>query len=156
MSSAEFRDIIREKSSAKELSDNQIDDALCAFLTDVEPRKVKMLLELKKKYRLLLLSNNNPIAWEGCKTLFREASGGIGIEEVFDKLYLSFQMNLSKPGEAIFNELLVKEGILPHESLFIDDAPKNIETAKKLGFNVLLYNVEEDLCCKVAEILSND
>ena len=115
-----------------------------------------MLLELKKKYRLLLLSNNNPIAWEGCKTLFREASGGIDIEEVFDKLYLSFQMNLSKPGEAIFNELLVKEGILPHESLFIDDAPKNIETAKKLGFNVLLYNVEDDLCCKVAEILSND
>ena len=33
---------------------------------------------------------------------------------------------------------------------------ENIETAKKLGFNVLLYNVEEDLCCKVAKILSND
>jgi putative hydrolase of the HAD superfamily len=156
ISSAEFRDIIRERSSAKELSDKQIDDALCAFLTDVDPKKVTMLLELKKKYRLLLLSNNNPIAWEGCKTLFKEASGGIAIDDVFDNLYLSYQMNLSKPGEAIFNELLIKEGILPHESLFIDDAPKNIETAKKLGFNVLLYNVEEDLCCKVAEILSND
>lgn len=155
ISSAEFRDIIREHSEAESLSDEQIDNALCQFLTRVEPYKIDLLLELKKRYRLLLLSNNNAIAWEGCKVLFKEA-GGVDIEDVFDKLYLSYQMNLSKPGKEIFKEVLTQEGILPSESLFIDDAPKNIETAHELGFRVLLYNVEDDLRSKVAESLEDD
>lgn len=155
ISSSEFRDIIREHSEADSLSDKQIDSALCQFLTHVEPYKIEFLLELKKHYRLLMLSNNNPIAWEGCKVLFKQASG-VEIEEVFDKLYLSYQMNLSKPGKEIFNELLHCEGILPSQSLFVDDSPKNIETAKELGFEVLLYNVEDNLRSKVTQCLNND
>ena len=33
----------------------------------------------------------------------------------------------------------------PQESLFIDDAPANIETAAQLGFKTLLYDVNKNL-----------
>ena len=44
-----------------QLTDEQIDGAWCSFLTDIPAEKLMLLSELKKKYRMLLLSNTNPL-----------------------------------------------------------------------------------------------
>ena len=148
----EFREIVKGHCSKENIEDNDIDEALNSFLTLVEPYKVKMLLELKKEYNLLLLSNVNPIAWKRCCELFMEA-GGVDIEDVFEKLYLSFELKSSKPGKEIFELLINDSGVEPSETLFIDDSAANIETGEKAGLHTLLYKVDEDLNMAVKQAL---
>ena len=105
---------------------------------------MKLLLDLKEKYNLYLLSNVNPIAWKKCCELFFQAQG-VDIEDVFEKLYLSYEQKASKPGKLIYEKVLEDSGIVPGESLFIDDSAANIETGREMGLNVLLYNVDTNL-----------
>lgn len=146
--SDEFREIVKGHCTKEGITDELIDSTLNTFLTCVAPDKVELLLELRKKYNLYLLSNVNPIAWKECVKLFYQAKG-VDIEDVFDKCYLSFEMNASKPGKQIFQMLIADSGINPQESLFIDDSAANIETGKEMGLQCLLYDVNTDLCEKV-------
>lgn len=152
ISSGQFRNEVRERCTKENVTDQMIDSALLSFLTHVDPYKVKMLLDLKQKYNLLLLSNVNPIAWGRCCELFLEAHG-VDIEDVFDKLYLSYEMGSSKPGNEIFEKLISDSGIIPEETLFIDDAAANIEKGKEFGLQGLLYDVKNNLEEEVYKVL---
>lgn len=152
--SGEFRESVRQYSLNKDITDDQIDSALCAFLTEVSGYKVDFLLELKEKnYKLFLLSNTNPIAWDYAALLFKQA-GGVAIDDVFEKLYLSFEMKKSKPGKAIFEQLLSDAGIKAEETLFVDDAAANVDTAREIGFKTLWYDTTTDLSKVVTEVLT--
>ena len=144
INAAQFRDIVREHCKKEGVKDEMIDQALDSFLTEVSPYKVKLLLDLKEKYNLLLLSNVNPIAWKTCCELFYKAQG-VDIEDVFEKLYLSYEQKTSKPGTLIYEQLIADSGIVPQETLFIDDSAANIETGRQMGLNVLLYDVDSNL-----------
>lgn len=152
MDSVVFREIVKGHCKKTAIEDLEIDMALNSFLTNVEPYKVELLLQLKEKYNLMLLSNVNPIAWKRCCELFLEAKG-IDMEDMFERLYLSFEMKSSKPGTKIFEMLLEDSGAVPSETLFIDDSPANVETGKSLGLNTLLYNVSDNLAEKVKAVL---
>ncbi len=151
----EFRDHIRSISKKSDISDQAIDISLCAFLTEIAPEKGELLLSLKEKYNLYLLSNTNPIAWECAQKIFLERVG-VPIEQVFNKLYLSYEMKCSKPEKEIYNRLLEDSGVEPAQTLFIDDAVANIATGEQFGIKTLLYNVEDSLCEKVKEALENN
>lgn len=155
LKASEFRQIIRQHSTIQELTDEEIDYAIGCFLTDVNQAKVKYLLKLKRNYDLYLLSNINPIAWKRSKKLFKE-SYGVRMSDVFRKRFLSYRMNMSKPGEDIFKEAIREGGFIPEETLFIDDGEANIETARKLGFKVLLFDVNKDIEAQVQPLLDAD
>ena len=142
--SAEFRDEIRSRCNKENVKDEEIDEAFYTFLTQVDPYKVKLLMELKKKYHLLLLSNVNPIGWSKCCELFYDANE-IDIEDVFEKLYLSFRVKASKPGKEIYEHLIKDSGINPEEALFIDDSKANIEMGAQMGLQTMYYDVTKNL-----------
>ncbi len=142
--SEQFRNEVRSRCKKDGVTDSMIDSALNSFLVCVDSYKVELLLELKEKYNLLLLSNVNPIAWSRCCELFLQAYG-VDIEDVFEKLYLSYEMGCSKPGNEIFENLIADSGIVPQETLFIDDAAANIEKGKEFGLQGLLYDVTVNL-----------
>ena len=148
----QFRNEVRERCTKEGVTDQMIDSSLNSFLTHVDSYKVKLLLDLKQKYNLLLLSNVNPIAWGRCCELFLEAYG-VDIEDVFEKLYLSYEMECSKPGKEIFQKLISDSGIVPEETLFIDDSAANIEAGKEFGIHGLLYNVDCNLEDEVYKVL---
>ena len=60
ISAAEFRNEIR-KLTPNKLTDTQIDEAWCSFLLEIPEEKLEMLIELRKKFRVVLLSNTNII-----------------------------------------------------------------------------------------------
>lgn len=152
MDSIEFRDEIRKRCTRENVQDEDIDEAFFTFLTHVDPYKVKLLMELKKKYHLLLLSNVNPIGWSKCCELFYDANE-IDIEDVFEKLYLSYRVKASKPGKEIYEYLIKDSGINPEEALFIDDSKANIEAGAEMGLNTLYYDVTKNLEEEVADKL---
>jgi len=63
-------------------------------------------------------------------------------DELFNKSYFSFAEHLEKPDPRFFELILDHEGLLPEETLFIDDSKKNIEAAEALGIHT--YNISRD------------
>ncbi len=126
------------------LSDKQIDDAWCSFLCDIPNHKINLLLELKKKFRLLLLSNTNPLHIN-VSTANEFARYGLKISDVFEKAYYSYEMGMAKPDDEIFNALLQDAGVNAGECLFLDDGIRNIENAGKLGIQTHHVSLDDDL-----------
>jgi HAD superfamily hydrolase (TIGR01509 family) len=60
--------------------------------------------------------------------------GNKGMPDFFHKAYYSNQMGHRKPDKEIYELLLQRENLNPHETFFVDDKIENIETAKRLGF----------------------
>ena len=90
-----------------------------------------------------MLSNTNPIMFESrIPELFRIQ--GLNIPDYFDKLYLSYQLGVTKPSPKIFEKIIADSGILPQETLFLDDSQKNIDAARKFGFQTYLVAPRKD------------
>jgi HAD superfamily hydrolase (TIGR01509 family) len=149
----QFRTIIRSHSSNPLITDEQIDFAVRTFLTEVKMKTVISLIELKKHYRLFLLSNTNPIAFPRCRELFLSAYG-VPMNNIFEKFFLSYEMKCSKPFKLIFEKMLEEAQIVASETLFIDDAKANIETANEIGFMTLCYEMHEDFKEQIQNKLS--
>jgi putative hydrolase of the HAD superfamily len=63
----------------------------------------------------------------------------------FDDLLLSCDVNLLKPGRAIFDLACEKWAIKPETTVFIDDHAPNIDSAKALGFQTVLFESPRQL-----------
>ncbi len=127
----EFRIILSEL-AGKELTYEQVKEGWLGFMLDVPQYRLEYLLELKKKYKLYILSNTNPyvMSWARSNDF---TIAGRPLDEYFDKIYTSYELKAVKPGKTIF-ELMIKDAdMLPGETLFIDDGPANIKMAKELG-----------------------
>ena len=138
-----FRNEIR-KLAGTELSDAQIDKAWCSFLTQIPVEKLHLLSELKKKYRLLLLSNTNPLHIETAVAAEFSKTGKT-MQDFFDKCYLSYEMGMVKPDVEIFEALLADAQVKAEECLFLDDGKKNIDTAAALGIQTYWVKPDENL-----------
>ena len=130
----------------------QVKEAFKSFLQDIPKEKLELLLTLKKRFKILMLSNTNPIHFEWCK---KEKFNykGLNINDFFDKCYLSYEQKTAKPETEIFEIMLKEQNVKAEECLFLDDSPANIATANTLNFNTILVDVKEDLRKYFAEIL---
>lgn len=142
ITSAEFRDSIREK-IGKEVTDQQIDAAWNSFLMDIPTYKLDLLLRLREKYVVYLLSNTNDIHWRwSCKHAFPYR--GFRAEDYFEKIYLSYEMKMMKPDAEIFEAVLSDAGIAAKQTFFIDDSEANCQTARALGISTYTPTAGED------------
>lgn len=117
-----------------ELTFDECKHAWLGYRKDVPQRNLGLLKELRAKgYRLILLSNTNPFMMDWA--LSSEFDGkGSSLNDYFDALYLSYRLGIMKPAPDFFRQVLDNENILPEETLFVDDGPRNVEAAGKLGF----------------------
>ncbi len=141
VSIGEFYDYV-SRHAAQPLTPEAIREALNRFLVDVPQYKLDMLLDLRKRFKVYMLSNTNeamfPYAVE--KWFSR---GGRTLKDYFDSCFLSYEMKEVKPGRAIF-EQVIAAGLDPAETLFLDDGPANVETAAAMGFRTYLVKPRED------------
>ena len=139
---AEFRNGVREM-IGKVVSDKQIDAAWNSFLVDIPRFKLDMLLKLREKYVVYLLSNTNEIHWKwACEHAFPYR--GFRVEDYFEKMYLSYEMKMVKPAEEIFRGVLEDANLDPHETFFIDDSEANCQGAQALGISTYTVKSGED------------
>ncbi len=136
ISPAEFRAEIRSLIDS-EVGDEEIDAAFCAFLVGIPRHRLKALRELRKDYKIYMLSNTNPIMWHSrIAEEFRQE--GMEREDYFDGIVTSFDAKSIKPDSKIFFTAIEKCGIAPKETIFLDDSQKNLDAATKLGFGTIL------------------
>ena len=75
------------------------------------------------------------------------------MDAYFDRLFLSYEMKLAKPGEAIFRTMLADGDMRPGETLLIDDGEANVEAASRLGLQAYLARPREDfrpIFCRIS------
>ena len=143
ISPEEFRDAIR-KEADESLTDRKIDDMWNLMLLNIPREKLDLLLELRERYMVYLLSNTNQIHWDYAgEEMFNYR--GFRADDFFEDTFLSFKMHLAKPDKAIYEKVMKEANILPEETFFIDDSETNCRAAAALGIQTHHYHIGEDL-----------
>ncbi len=62
---------------------------------------------------------------------------------------LSFQVGRIKPEPEIYLECLVALGVQPGEALFVDDRPVNVEAARRLGIQAVVFESADALAVEL-------
>lgn len=128
-------DEMRRLDNRPDVTNEQIRWVYEEFLARIDEEKLQSIEQLREQgYRTYVLSNTNPVAIEIVRAHFRRH--GREMEQLFDGIFLSFELGILKPSPAIFEEMIRRTGIRPEESLFIDDGKRNADAAHALGFNV--------------------
>jgi len=102
-----------------------------ANVSPLNKEMVKLRKALKKVYRIYILSDTN--------YLHASINKKRGVHDGFNKVFLSNKIGIKKPDPRIFKYALKKINLKPRETVFIEDKEENIEAAKKLGMNALLF-----------------
>jgi putative hydrolase of the HAD superfamily len=121
----------------------EIKKAYLTFIEDIPAYKLDLILKLRQKYNILLLSNINPFIFDYCKDNQFKSQGYV-FEDYFLKAYLSFEMGVCKPDKLIFEKMIEDANLVPEQCLFLDDGVKNIEIAQSIGFQTYLVKPQED------------
>ncbi len=116
-------------------------ERFCEIWTSIftHPLLPESLLEdLAKRYRLILLSNTNPIHFEMIRRTYPHIRH-------FDKLALSYEVGALKPEEAIYRAAIDLAGCRPEECFYTDDIPEFIEGGRRMGLDAVQFESREQL-----------
>jgi putative hydrolase of the HAD superfamily len=68
-----------------------------------------------------------------------------GDYDIFNAVYASNKMGVSKPNPDFYWYILREEGIKPENTVFVDDTEENILSAQKIGINSILFADSDSL-----------
>ena len=91
-----------------------------------------LLRGLKRRYRLLLLSNTNAIHF----SMIRE---NYPLLRHFDDYVLSYEVGALKPSPRIYEEAIARAQCAPAECFFTDDIPEYVAGARKAGMDAVQF-----------------
>lgn len=108
----------------------------CRFLTEEIPGMRGALAELKARFRLVALSNTDPVHWAHVVNTFP-------IFGLLDGWVLSFEERVAKPDPAIFKTLQERfcQGGLP--AYYTDDIEDYVRAARDLGWDAEVFRGTE-------------
>ena len=142
ISDEKFLNEIRKKSNTNDLE--LIKKAWNSILLNIPEERVHLLKKLSLKYKIYLLSNTNSIHLNEIISAYGEKKWRNFIS-IFNEVYFSNQIGMRKPNEDVFFYLIKKNKLDVSKTLFIDDSPQHIKTAKKIGFKTYHLTDKEDI-----------
>lgn len=135
----------------KELPEYQkeVEEMLSFWVKILEPIDYtleKMQMLKRRGYQIYLLSNLNEEAYEYIKKRYF-------IFDFVDGYVLSFQEQLAKPNQEIYELLCGRYELIPQECIFIDDLNENVVAAKTYQMKGIQFFDEEQVDKELEEIL---
>lgn len=103
----------------------------CVFLPHILIPE-ELLEDLAGRYRLLALSNTNPLH-------FATLQEGYPVLRHFHDLVLSHEVGAAKPEAKIYREAIARGQCSPEECFFTDDLAVNIEAARQHGMDAVQF-----------------
>jgi glucose-1-phosphatase len=133
-------DFVRELGAILELKVSY--EEFCEIWSSIFLRETlipeELLVGLKKRYRLLLLSNTNAIHFE-------MVSKNYPLLRHFDHLVLSYKVRALKPSPLIYEEALRHAHCAPQECFFTDDIAAYVEAARAAGIDAVQFENREQI-----------
>jgi len=130
-----FRNQIRNKTGI-EMSDAAFDKAWNAMIVRIPNERTDLLKMLAKRYNLYMLSNTSALHVPVFEGMYLEVAG-ITMHKAFKKIYYSFEIGCHKPDLEAWEYVIRDAGIIPNETLFLDDNIHNIKASQELGFRAI-------------------
>lgn len=139
ISSEEFRQGLRSQLALRGTADDAaIDSAWNAMLLDVPPARLDSLAQLSERFRLFLLSNTNAIHKaafeENLEAVFGDAAV---LSRQFEATHYSHLMGDRKPNPTIFQRVVDEQGLIPSQTLFVDDTAGHLQGAQAVGLQTI-------------------
>ncbi|UFH57293.1 HAD family phosphatase [Spirosoma sp. KNUC1025] len=131
-----FRAHVRQLLKNDSWADEVIDTAWNTVLLDIPVERLERIKELKSHYRLFLLSNTSAIHIRYVNKVLT-GMGQPTLEELFEKVFYSYDVQLMKPSPEIYQHVLDKAGLAAEETAFFDDNALNIQAAAELGIQAV-------------------
>lgn len=118
----------------------EIIDAWNAMLNYWPQGYFELLLLLRKKYKIFLLSNTNDLHIQWVKNHLSKRGLDPHFEKrYFDGTYYSHNVALRKPNTLIYEYVSHNACLNPSSIVFIDDNSENIDAAITFGWNGILH-----------------
>lgn len=116
-------------------------------MVKLKPQTMDWLNGLKSRsYKLYYLSNFS----YKCET---QCPDSLSFMPMMDGGILSYKVQMTKPNPDIYKKLLSMYSLKAEESVFIDDTPKNIDAAVKLGIKGIVYKDPDQAAEELEKIL---
>jgi HAD superfamily hydrolase (TIGR01509 family) len=131
----EFRNEIR-KLTGLDLSDEALDKAWNAMILRIPSERTQLIEKLMERYELYMLSNTSPLHVPVFEQMYLEKAGK-PMKDFFKKIYYSHEIGWHKPDKEAWEYVIKDAGIVPEETLFLDDNIHNIIASKELGFQAI-------------------
>lgn len=95
------------------------------------PGALDLLIRLRRRYGIAILSNTNELHWQRIGAEF-------GLLECCDHAFASHLLGMMKPDPRIFEYVIDALDSAPDCILFLDDNPENVTSARALGMQAEL------------------
>jgi len=109
-------------------------------------RIIKIIDKIKNKYKIVMMSNQ-------VESWLEDVIRRDNLKEKFHYFINSYNVGLTKPDLEIFKLALRETKSEPQETLFVDDSVENIEAAKKMGIQVILFITFEQFMKEFSEYI---
>lgn len=126
------------RAASEEWTDEIIDFTWNTILLDLPVERVERIEALKEsgQYRLFLLSNTSAIHIRQVNQMLTALNKPI-LQDLFERVFLSYEVQLAKPSPEIYRHVLQEAGIVAEETAFFDDNAANIAAAAALGIQAV-------------------
>jgi putative hydrolase of the HAD superfamily len=106
------------------------------------PDTVWMLQRLRKRYKLMALTNTNVLHLEYIRTQMPSLT-------VLDHWVASCDVGLRKPDQEIYRLALTRAGVRANSAVYVDDRPEMVEAGRQAGLTAIRFEhhrqLEQDL-----------
>jgi putative hydrolase of the HAD superfamily len=152
LSTEEFLEKLRTASNIP-LETSQVEFAWNDIFIQMPGHRFEMLLQLRKRYKVFLLSNINDLHERWILDYMQREHGLTDYESrFFDGVYFSHLIRLRKPTRESFEYVLADAEILPEQTVFFDDLPDNVEAAKKLGIQGVWHEPGTEIATRLVQM----
>jgi epoxide hydrolase-like predicted phosphatase len=104
----------------------------------IDPEMVAMIEQLRARHRVALLTN-------ALTPFFRQIAVQYDLERLFEIILVSSEEGIAKPDPAFYRLMVERLGVKAEACLFIDDNEENLQAARSVGMDALLFKSAEKL-----------
>ena len=118
------------------------------FDTDatIDWQMISLIKSLSKNYKIYMLTNVNRSRYFRTNTMLKINN------KLFNKKFISCYLHMTKPDRKIYQYVLAKTNLMPNEIIFIDDLIENVNGAREVGINSIVFRGYTDLVSKLERI----
>jgi len=144
MTDVEFCQVVNELLSI-ELSQASFEAIWNSFLGTIHLDKLRLMLDLKEKYNVLILSNTNAIHQRAFDRHIGELIPSKTMADMVHTAYYSHELGLRKPDPHIYQKVIDLQNLNPAKTLFFDDRLENITAAQARGIQAIQVTYSDQI-----------
>ena len=144
MTDVEFCQVVNELLSI-ELSQASFEAIWNSFLGTIQLDKLHLMLDLKEKFNVLILSNTNAIHQSAFDRRVGELIPSKTMADMVHTAYYSHELGLRKPDPHIYQKVIDLQNLNPAKTIFFDDRLENITAAQDRGIQAIQVTYSDQI-----------